>query len=198
MKLTKERRVYAAILGLAGAVWAVDRLWLSGGPQPASASAIAAGAPAVAAPASAAPGAGNSAAPKAALADRLESLRRSLPAAPAGDDAFRVPAEWRPNLPEAPSAAPAAPRFDTEAFSKAHRLTRVLMGSNINAAVVDGGSMLRPGQELDGMVLKEVTARSAIFERDGAEVELTLDGPTGAIVKVGGASENGGLGKGSR
>ncbi len=198
MKLTKERRVYAAILGLAGAVWAMDRLWLSGGPESASASAIAAGEPASAAPASAAPAAG-SAAPKAALADRLEAMKKSRPEAPAGDDAFKVPAEWRPNSAEAQAAAtPAVPKFDTEAFSKSHRLTRVLMGSNVNAAVVDGGSMLRPGQELDGMVLREVTARSAIFERDGEKVELTLDGPTGAIVKVGGASENGGGGKESR
>jgi hypothetical protein len=201
MKLSKQHRVYMAVLGLAGAAWVADRVLFSGGPQQAAAGAVPAAELATAAAepvtaAAAGPGGGSS----VTLGQRLEQLRVSRTAPIAVGDAFEVPSEWRPKVAaaRAEAEAPAAPKFDTVKFAREHRLTRVLVGTNLNAAVVDGGSLLRPGQELDGMVLREVTAESAVFEWDGAVVELRMERPDGADGKVGSASENTGPGSGPR
>jgi hypothetical protein len=190
MKLSKERRVYAAILGLAGAAWVGDRVLFSGGPQPASAGAV----PAEQAPA---PAPIAKAAPVGVpLADRLERLRQSQPGS--AEDAFAVPDEWRPKAAAAKAEAAAPPRFDAEAFKSAHRLTTVLKGTRGNFAVIDGGSLRTPGQELDGMILREVTSESAVFERDGVLVELRISRPGVTDGRVGGASENAGDGGADR
>ena len=188
MKLSKERRVYAAILGLAGAAWVGDRVLFSGGPQPASAGAV---------PAEQAPAPIAKAAPAGVpLADRLERLRQSQP--DSAEDAFAVPDEWRPKAAAAKAEAAAPPRFDAAAFKSAHRLTTVLKGTRGNFAVIDGGSLRTPGQELDGMILREVTSESAVFERDGVLVELRISRPGVTDGRLGSASENAGDGGAGR
>src|SRR5262245_29050444 len=91
MKLSKERRVYGAILGLAAAAWFADRVFMSGGPDEAAASSVPApAAPVVQAPVMVRQGG------SVALADRLEELRGARPASSGPADAFAVPQEWHP------------------------------------------------------------------------------------------------------
>lgn len=194
MKLSKERRVYAAILGLAGAAWVGDRVIFSGGPQAASAGAIAeapqaAPTPAPAVKSASAPSSAGTALP---LAQRLEKLRKPDEDMAPAEDAFAVPEAWRPKAAAAKAEAAAPPRFDADAFKQAHKLTTVLKGTRGNFAVIDGGSLRTPGQELDGMTLREVTSESAVFERDGVTLELRIERHGGTDGKVGGGSENGG------
>jgi hypothetical protein len=170
MKLSKERRVYGAVLGVAGGAWLIQRVFFAGGPAMATASEIAAAELAIPAsqPVSAAPG--------LSLAKRLEALRTGAPLE--DDNAFAMPESWGPVKIEPVSVAPEKV-FDPDAFRREHQLTTILRSSRgQNTAAVNGGALMRAGAIVDGAVLREVTANSAIFERDGITVELRIHPPS--------------------
>ena len=181
MKLTKQRKIYLAILALALVALAVDRLLSpSGGTAPSEARASS-DAPAAQRPAPEArkPEAKATAkdAPSASsvLADRLEEMRREkgldLADAAAVPDAFTAPKSW----PAVSGAGQATPRQSlAEKFAASHRLEAVMLGSESNYAVVNG-RCLRVGETLDGFRLVAIGKQSATFDSEGLQVRLTLE-----------------------
>jgi hypothetical protein len=166
---TKSTKIYASVLGLAAAAFAVDR-WVIGQPASAEASPPAAAfllAPSVQGPAAAADGSPT----PAAQARRWRRTRgrryRSKPCRPASNwppprkarrptpsaDAFRPARAWAGEKPipqPQAQAAPAAPARDPVAeFRQRHKLNAVIRRGGGGAAVIDG-QMLSPGQALDG------------------------------------------------
>jgi hypothetical protein len=189
MQLTKERKVYGAILGLALAGLGAERVFLGGGPQSATA-----------APAELSAGINLSPPSHAeasqdlpeSLARRLESRRELLPAPESPDNAFAIPASWLPE-PEPSDEPETVPKFDTQGFASRNSLRRVMTGEGFRVAIMSDGSLVRPGQVVDGMTLVGVGTESAIFEAEGCTVELLLPGATGTGGATGAASENRGV-----
>jgi hypothetical protein len=81
-------------------------------------------------------------------------------------DAFEPPSDWivlEPDDPDSPK----------ERFRSEHLLGGTFVGERSHA-IVDR-ERLSLGESIDGFTLVSVGPRSALFERDGVEVELTLD-----------------------
>ncbi len=183
MKLTRERKVYVAILSAAGAIWGFDQFVLSGGPQGAHAGVVdqnvsevgTPGAPPTASSPSQ-PAISRAAAdrtPHPTLASRLESLSRSLDEgemARAADGLFEQPSWARPPK-ETPKAAEAeeAPQL---AFAKRHEVTAIM--TSPKGLVVVSGRPMKIGESIDGYVLKAIEKDAATFVRDGVEARLKL------------------------
>jgi hypothetical protein len=202
MQLTKQQKIYAAVLLLAGAAFAVDRWVIGHGPEEASASTAKARTSAAQPAPAVTPGASNVAAyprgtisvapstagprqgPSRSLAVRFQEVvkfeRLDLSSVP---DAFRPSRRWDP--PDAPPVTPVAPpppRFDLAAqFKSRHKLNAVI-ASGAGVALV-GGKWYSVGQQLDGLTLVAVTRHAAVFKGPGAtpdaplEVELVIDKP---------------------
>lgn len=185
---SKSTKVYASVLGLAAAAFAIDR-WVIGHPEAAAAAAPPAGSYLVARAGNETPAA-PAAAPAAdaraelsveALSARLQLAAASQGAAPAAAaDAFRPARAWvgeRP-IPQ-PQAAPAEPARDPAAeFRQRHKLNAVIRrGTGTGGAAVIDGQMLSPGQTLDGFKLVGVGPRSATLESadGGRRVEMVLE-----------------------
>jgi len=178
-KSSRERNVFIGILGLALAGLAVDRLFLgSGATGPAQASAAAeafAVDPASEALEVELIDAEEEPEPfTSALAGRLEAFARNA-GHEVGDlpDVFEPSPSWR-SAPSSEGADTARPASAAETFRANHRLTAVMLSDSNPGAVVDG-EFLRIGRELDGFVLRSVSERTAVFEADGEQAELTLD-----------------------
>ncbi len=163
MKLTGERKVYAAILGLGLLALIVDRTFMqpqgaradSAPPEPllVAPKASPGAAPARRAPASAGP----------SLAERLKSAAELLPAAPPKD-------AFDPNA----SSEDASPRGSTKAelFRQQHKLTAIVTTDKGGTALIDGEA-IRVGQTLGEFTLVAISDEGAHFERDGERVTLT-------------------------
>jgi hypothetical protein len=172
VKLSKERLVYAAVLGVGLLILVVDRALLA----PSGADAAPAedySAPrddSAATPAPETP----SGASTPSLANRLmadsadwqEKLRNG----------FRASEEWIPPPPP-PEVAPTPTEDAAAVFAGAYTLTAVQgPRSTIPGALVNGRFVKR-GEGLDGWLLSEVTSSSAVFTKGEARVELTLKLP---------------------
>lgn len=197
MKLTKERKVYLAILIAAGSIWSADRIFFAGGPASASAAAINPAPSTPATPASTsdkASSASTSSSPPArqpnatqptasqpSIADRLASIRvelaqaQSLPLSGFNDnDGWLTPKVVQPPLP-APDTKPLATDL-ARAFRERHTLTAVTIDHARKSALVrlSGRHSVSLGDSIDGFKLTKVDQSSARFESDSEVVELIL------------------------
>ncbi len=162
MKLSKQRQVYVAIMGLGLAAVAVDRLWLSAGPSHASAAAtpqeLASATP---------PAKPVSDAAVVSISKRLETAQASL-----GTDAFVIPASWQPPAP--PPEAEAA-ESHSEPSAQKHQVTSVVGGGAAIAAVIDG-EVIRLGETgKNGITLVSVDGRRVTIQIADKQMQLTID-----------------------
>lgn len=196
MKLTKERKVYLAILLAAGSVWGTDRLFFDGGPSSASAAAInsspSAQTPSSPAPKASTPTTSTTTAAKLpapqpqsttqpSIAERLASIRaelaqaQSLPLSGFSDtDGWLTPKPVQIPTPQAESKPLSSDL--ARAFRERHSLTAVTIDRARNSASVrlSGRHSVSLGDTIDGFKLTKVDQSSARFEADSEVVELTL------------------------
>ena len=170
MNLSKERRIYVAILGLGLAGVAVDRLWLQSGPSAVSASMLPGDSLAVTPQAES---------PKSTrmvpVSRRLDELSRSTGEAGV-QDAFVVPAAWQPVKVAEKAAEPTADEPTAEppqAKGFAGVITSII-GRGENLTVLIDGEVVcaqRPSK-LTGMRLVSVVENMVTITRDGQEYTL--------------------------
>jgi len=180
-KLSRERRVFIGVLGIALAGLLVDRLFLGSGLTGAS-------------EASAAEEYALDPSTEqfdieplaieheptsltATLADRLEEYAHShAPDTGTLPDVFQPSAAW---LPESPAAAGGyRPPNAADEFRATHQLTAVMLSRSTPGAVVNK-RFLTVGMEIDGFKLVSLSERSAVFDDDGKQLELQLAKPSG-------------------
>ncbi len=182
MTASRSRKIIFVILTVAVAALVVDRLVLApSATGPKQAGAATPGVPEASetspspSPGAEAP-AETSSGPR--LAERLQTVADRFELDPTAlRDGF-VPSEtWLEDLVEAPppsepKTAP-NPHAAADAFAENHTLTSVIMTSQGGSAVVDG-KVVPVGRTIDGFRLVRLTRRTAVFEADGEEVELSL------------------------
>lgn len=176
MRLSKQHKIYAAVLGLAVSALAADQLMTA----PADAEAAEVAVAITPAPRSAqavstttAPAA-TQAAPVAdteTLAARLQEVAAAAAVdTQAVSDAFMPSQQWAKTdnpVEQAPEIALA------KTFLRQHRLTAVMKSGDGGVAVIDG-KPFKPGQTVDGFRLVAVGERSAVLRRGVAKIELKL------------------------
>jgi hypothetical protein len=159
--MTRERKIYVAVLAAGMAALTVDRL--TAGPSAAGVhdpseyalTRTDAPAPPTPTPAPQTTTPTTSITPGGGLATRLRELTTTQPAS---RDLFRAPSSWA-----APTSRPVIKEANgPEDFEKSHRLTAVLLKGKEKHAVVDG-RMVAPGQAIDGYTLISVMPDMAIF-----------------------------------
>jgi hypothetical protein len=166
MKITREQKIYGAVLCLGLVALAWDKLAAS--PQQAQATedpaallvqpaaAVKASRPAV--PATA----------PVSMAQRLRMLPQAGAPADRLTDVFLPAESWRGQSPKAASGPGAAQRF-----AQSHKLDGVMIADNRRRAIVDGRSLV-VGQTLDGFTLASVAPRQAVFTGPDGDVTLPL------------------------
>ena len=182
MLKTKRRKILAAVLGVAVAVFMGDRImgWLPLGPEQAEASVplgVSLGQEfskemrATAALTNIPP------APRT-LADRLHELAGAggLDAASVAD-AFCPSDAWiakpRPKEPTVATAQPDLAGLSVRQFTERHKLTATAVGPDGGMAIIDGQCLV-VGRRMDGLKLVAVDRSSATLEADGIKVKLSL------------------------
>jgi hypothetical protein len=198
--MTKERKIYAALLGLVVAGLLIDQVLLKGdatGPKSATAglstptSSPAAGGPDLLNVDDVVKKMNQAAATLSdehTLSHRLERFAAERKyELPRVNNAFKPDASWVDQA-TTKTATPAAKVI--ESFRAAHKLTGVMVTSQGGVAMVEsksassrGGALptpLRVGQTLDGLTLMSVTDNTATFAGAGVELTLTLALPAGA------------------
>lgn len=187
-KTSRQRKAYGLILTLALGGLAVDRLVLDGGASgPQSAEAVG-GAPisrAVPVEANLKAEAANPATRASTLAGRLDRTAKEKNFdLLLVDDAFRPATSWIKPVVTVATAQAAAPISETEAFAKKHKLLALLNNSHGGAAII-GSQTVVLGKQIDGFTLVGVSKRSAVLEKDGQRVELSLPTPSANAGKAG-------------
>jgi hypothetical protein len=181
MKMTRERKIYLAMLVTGLAALVLDRL--TAGPQNARAQddpssfvvertdkSLSSGAPTVT-------GGAEHTAIGPDLSVRLRSLGERFAVDSQYRDPFRAPSSWAPRSAAVPLPAtvpvsdPASPAGE---FERSHRLTAVLLSDRQRNAVVDG-KMIKPGQAIDGFTLISVTHDTAVFRAGAATAVLRTE-----------------------
>ena len=175
MGMTPKHKVYATVLGLGLVALGVDRAFLLG-PKKASAREL----PSerlVATPTALVAAVGVPVStrtlsnPRMVISARLDAVARSR-----GFDLGRVPdafvpsSAWMPVEPVAGGSGPGGPI--TTIIPIPFKLTAVMAGAN-GSAIINGEGMV-VGDVLDGYKLVAVGSRSAVLERDGHRIDLTL------------------------
>ena len=206
MQLTKQQKVYGAVLSLALACFCVDRWVIVAGNDVAAPAARKAPTPARRLPARQSPSSAaandglavKASAPSVAqLAGRLQDAARAQ-GRPLDlenvKDAFRPSAVFVPVRSAVVVVQPQAPTRDEVAeFIAAHKLQAVMKRTNGGVAIV-GTKTIRVGQTFEGFRLVAVKDRSAVFRRGRLKAELKLPEeavageiiPTGTSEKVAG------------
>jgi hypothetical protein len=189
VKLSKQRKVYVALLGLGLLVLAVDKFMLA--PEGAGATEPPLPSDTPAADATPQPKAEPSAPPsgpaKPPLANRLaEALRPD--AAPARDG-FRASPSWIQPPKGEESEAP-APVTKADKFIANHKLMMILtktVNQELVHTAVIAGKVYRIGDALDGFTLAFIDheARRVVFKADGESVELALPAKTVPVPQAG-------------
>ena len=177
MKLSRQQKIYLAILALVLGALLVDRLFRSRQTVAAEASAYSVladettAAPALVFDKKTRGPEPNSQPPSIKLAQRLEIL---LPDecldSDQARDAFSLPAAW---LDELCAQNPLGQADAAARFAKSHQLKAVLIDGKMRFALVDD-HLLIPGQELDGFKLVAVNQSSATFAAGTKRVILKL------------------------
>jgi hypothetical protein len=175
-KTSRQRKVYAAILALALGGLAVDRLVLGGatGPKDASAEVDAAASPDSPKSPLLRLSAGPSITTRAnTLAGRLDRMagEQQLELLTV-EDAFRPALGWV--RPAETGVKPIVQLTEGQAFAKSHRLMAVINNNGGAGAAIIDNQTLTVGRQIDGYTLVSVTQRSALLEKAGQRVELTL------------------------
>ncbi|MCC6679093.1 MAG: hypothetical protein IT436_18365 [Phycisphaerales bacterium] len=175
VKITKEQRVYAAILGVAAIGLAADRLVLSS-PLTGPAGAAAGEAPPdPAAPAAPAALASEVSAPSD-LAQRLEALRGQAVTDEAMANVLSIPAQWFEG--ESTVAGTEPVQKEPPKPVREYKLTAVAAGkARGEGFAVVNKRRLSIGESIDGMKLIEIRGRQAIFQAGSEKVVLTMDLP---------------------
>lgn len=173
MNLSKERRIYLAILGLGLAGVAADRLWLRAGPSSAGA-AVQPEAAALAV----APTEQVKSARVIPVSRRLEEIAPQAATAIISD-AFVVPAAWQPVKPKEPpqqaqqEAQAAQAQAKATAAARSSRVTGLVGRGDSMIAVIDGEVVSRhQDSKVSGMRLVRVEGNKVTITRDGKEETL--------------------------
>jgi hypothetical protein len=106
------------------------------------------------------------------VAQRLDRLTGGKEAA---SDALRDPFSLPPSWSDTTAGKGDGTADTTGGFVRRHQFRAVVVRNGESSALVDD-SFLVPGQSLDGFTLVAVGPRSALFERDGQQVVLSLAG----------------------
>jgi hypothetical protein len=178
MGMSKQRKLFVGILGLALAGLVIDRTVLDGSVLGPNAAAAHSGArpDTDAAPTPAEDHLQEPLSSRGMLASRLRQVGADLDLDPGSvRDAFS-PSELFTGPPPV-EEQPDEPDFDklAQAFAAAHRLTSVLVTSTDRSAVINGKRFVI-GAQVDGFTLIEIQSRAAVFERDGRTVQLNITG----------------------
>ena len=167
MKVTKKHIVYLTVLAIGGGWLSMD--YFTGGTasdSSASAAVINGSSSPESAPSTAlAADMGD----EPAIAQRLDKLNQSCLylTAKGTVDGFALPAAFVPAAPT-PSVSNIPVATAASTFVRTHTLTSVMVGGRRRpAALVDGQSLLKIGDKLDGFVLTTVTKTSAVFNSSG-------------------------------
>jgi hypothetical protein len=181
MELTRSKKLFLGILGIAVAALLIDRLVLApgeAGPQQASASAVPrapASPPPAPAAAPASPGRTAPAADSPSVADRLLAMAASRQFDPADvGDAFAPRGSWAARLVKGKLDVVLDPAAD---FARNHRLMSLVFGEKGACAVING-KLYGVGEIVDGHKLVRLTPHSAVFQSNTHQVELTIDPET--------------------
>ncbi len=172
MSLSKRQRILVAVFGIGVVALVADRTVFrpSGGPQAASAERRPVS---TAGPGPAAPVPVTEQKPPATVAQRLDNL---VAGKDVGSEELRDPFSLPPSWSDITGAKPQTPVDPTGGFARRHQLKAVVVREGQSSALVDD-SFLRAGQSLDGFTLVVIGPRSALFERDGLRVMLTVADP---------------------
>ncbi len=171
MSLSKRQKILSAVFLIGLVALAADRTVLrpSGGPRAASADPLPA-------PVRGAGPSGHlseaQATPPATVAQRLDRLTSGKEA---GSDVLRDPFSLPPSWSDSTAGKGEGTTDTTGGFVRRHQFRAVVVRNGESSALVDD-SFLVPGQSLDGFTLVAVGPRSALFERDGQQVVLSLAG----------------------
>ncbi len=199
---SKQRKAYVVILALALGGLGVDRILLDGGatgPSQTEASLSPTPTPGVTPAPGTIPGTTTGFAPGSArasgasagsptartmtLAGRLDKIAESESFDLAQvEDAFLPASGWLKK--EQPKARPVVKVDEVQAFTNTHKLLALVNNAHGGAAIINNQTVVL-GKVVDGFTLIEVTKRSAIFEKDGRRVELSLPAPAGSLTKAG-------------
>lgn len=178
MKMNRERKIYAGVLGLALVALTADKLFLSPGASQAASPAnlLVSGAPHAAPRAhvvlAAKPPPPVEASNPLSLAGLIQRMRQvrdqeqlDLENCP---DVFHAPKSWTPQLVVQSTAK--------QQFLARHRLVAVLKSGHGGLAVLDGGDRksVRPGQMVDGFRLVRLGEQTATFESKEGAVDLQI------------------------
>ncbi len=184
MKLTRERKVYAAVLAL-GLGWLVYDQVTGGGAEPADGASAGAADSLLVAPSQrstkAEAATDLAAAELGSLADRLAAAEPAASfEAPQMRDAFCAVDHWltphTPGVRPVPLSKTTSAETSVEAFRRNHKLAAVVVRATSPGAVLDG-RYLTIGQSIDGFRLTAVSKEGATFESGNTRVVLAM--PTG-------------------
>lgn len=182
MKLSRERKFFVAICGLAVVALVVDRTLLSEAAADDASAADPASLLVTNSPGTTGPrpsGAGttrkggetsSAAAISSLLAEMADRNRRQLEQTP---DAFHPGAAW--SAPDMSQPGPPASDARVESFAK-RKVTSIVAGGRGRAGAMVDGRMVYIGQSLDGFTLVSVDNQSAMFEGRSVQVRLSLTG----------------------
>lgn len=182
MKLSKNNKLYAAVLGLGVLALGVDKLFLGGGPSEATAQT-----PGALTDKPNTPGAAGAAsmAPTLSVATQLESLgeQMALPPAAADADAFGVPTA----LAEAVDAEIGRLKAEEQRRAQEKQAAELLASLRLTAVRIPregtpqaliNGQLLKLGNDVPGTAFRvvEITAEKAVLEgaEEGPRITLKL------------------------
>lgn len=206
MKLTKQRKVYIAVLGLAAAAFIADRMMF----EPAGAGAATVAAPTTGASAESAPQPGATGSAPAAKAEEGPSLAQKLSLIRVTRESDRDPFNkpWMGVIATKREASGRVSAATPEEFEKLYELKAVSTNQGRSIAVIgrrSGGAsgaedwqailvagsseqteerVERTAHDVDGWRLVKADKWSATLDRDGQRVTLTLKGFGGDNSKV--------------
>ena len=169
MSLSKRQKALSAVFLIGVVALVADRTVLrpQGGPQAASAN------PRPVATAGIGPAAGPPAAPQTPPATVAQRLDKLVAGKDVGSEELRDPFSLPPSWSDIAGAKQQTPVDPTGGFAHRHQLKAVVVREGQSSALVDD-TFLLVGQSLDGFTLVVIGPRSALFERDGRQVMLSV------------------------
>lgn len=177
MKLTRERKIYGALLGIGFAVLGADRLM--GGPASAAAGTL----PDQVSGTDAAPEVASDSARRVAIGERLAELAAASASQDAGRDAFRIDPVWRaliePEMRESPTDEAESPGAVMPVPGAVlPKVTVIMQNSAGGCAVIDGVVVQVGATTSSGMKLVGLEQRAARLLVNGTEVLVPVVDPS--------------------
>lgn len=177
MKLTRERKIYGALLGIGFAVLGADRLM--GGPASAAAGTLPDQVPGT----DAAPEVASDSVRRVAIGERLAELAAASASQDAGRDAFRIDPVWRalmePEMRESPTDEAESPGAVMPVPGAVlPKVTVIMQNSAGGCAVIDGVVVQVGATTSSGMKLVGLEQRAARLLVNGTEVLVPVVDPS--------------------